>query len=268
VPLATKDTDLAYIAGDINEGADPNVVAAAYDRNSSAATATTLFDIDSNLNLLVRQGAVDGNPADTAGGGSPSGGLLTTIGSLGVDPTDNVGFDIVDAGTMGNGAALAVMQLNGETSSKLFSINLTAGLSNQPVGSATLIGTVGDGSLFTAMAISPPAIQFAAPKFKVFEDAGSATITLTRTGNTSTTATVRFQTTGGGSATPGQDYTPVDTVVTFNPGERIKTVSVPVMSTPGTEPTETVNLLLSNVTGGNTILGPQFMAVLKIKDVT
>ena len=109
---------------------------------------------------MVRQGAVDGNPADVAGGGSPNGGLLTTLGSLGVLVTDVAGFDIVDQGSAGIGAALAVMQVEGETTSKLFSINLTAGLTNQPLGSATLVGTVGGGELIRAMAIAPPRIQF------------------------------------------------------------------------------------------------------------
>lgn len=156
----TLHTDLAYITGDANAGADPNVVAVAHDRNdNNGATATTQFAIDSTLNILVRQGAVDGNDADLAGGRNPNLGLLTTLGSLGVDPTDRVGFDISDVGTLGNGAALAVMQLEGEQSSKLFQINLTAGLANQALGTATLIGIVGGGDiLITAMAIAPSQI--------------------------------------------------------------------------------------------------------------
>ena len=197
--VAPADTDLAFIATDANVGQNPNIVGAAYDRNdNNGATATTLFGIDSGLNVLVRQGAVDGNPADVAGGGSPNGGLLTTLGSLGVLVTDVAGFDIVDQGSAGIGAALAVMQVEGETTSKLFSINLTAGLTNQPLGSATLVGTVAGGELIRAMAIAPPRIQFKKASFTVNEAAGTATITVTRTGGTSGTASVAFRP----SATP------------------------------------------------------------------
>ena len=37
------------------------------------------------------------------------------------------------------------MQVEGETTSKLFSINLNAGTTNQPQGPATLVGVVGAG---------------------------------------------------------------------------------------------------------------------------
>lgn|GEM_PF-4062382 len=45
----------------------------------------------------MRQGAVDGSAADVAGGGSHNGGLLTTIGALGEDVTDQVALDISGA---------------------------------------------------------------------------------------------------------------------------------------------------------------------------
>lgn len=252
----TPDTSLAYIGTDGHVGANPNVVASAYDRNdNNAATATTLFGIDSTLNTLVRQGAVDGNSGDAAGGGSPNGGLLTTIGSLGVDPTDNVGFDIIDQGTLGSGAALAVMQLNGETVSKLFSINLSTGLANQPAGSATLIGTIGGGEVLTAMAIAPPTIQFAAPIVRVYENAGKAVIAITRTGGTGATATVRFDTVDG-TALAVRDYTAVNNyVVTFNPGETTKYVVVVIKNNSRREPTKSFSMTLTSVAGGNTVLG-------------
>jgi hypothetical protein len=85
---------------------------------------------------------------------------LTTLGSLGVNPTDMVGFDISGAGSGGNGVALAVMQLAGESVSKLFRINTISGLSNHAQGLASLVGTVGGGELISTMEIAPPTIQF------------------------------------------------------------------------------------------------------------
>ena len=204
----------------MNVGQNPNIVGAAYDRNDNdGATPTTLFGIDSSLDVLVRQGAVDGNAADAAGGGSPNGGLLTTLGSLGVLVTDLVGFDIIDQGTAGVGAALSVMQVEGETTSKLFSINLNASTPNQPRGAATLVGEVGGGELIRAMAIAPPRIQFKKASFTVNEAAGTATITITRTGGSDVAAGVLFSAFGG-TATPMGDYLPpaFNTLISFSAG--------------------------------------------------
>ncbi len=261
------DTSLAYIGTDVNVGADPNIVGSAYDRNDNdGATATTLWSIDSLLNTLVRQGAVDGAAADIAGGASPNGGLLTTIGALGVDITDSVGFDISDRGALGNGVALAVMQINGEVTSKLFSINLTAGLTNQPVGGAALIGTVGGGEVLTAMAIAPSSIEFGATSYVVKEKAGTfAVIEVKRGGGTGSTSSVRFDTFDG-TALAGLDYSEVlNQVITFAPGETFKRIQIPLLGDTEADPNETVGLSLSSATGGSTVLGARGNALLTIK---
>ena len=136
------DTDLAYIATDPNVGVDPTVVAAAYDRNdNNGATASTLFAIDSTLNILLRQGAIDGNAVDTAGGGSPNGGLLNTLGPLGFDPDSSVAFDIATAAVGGASVGyLAAHTQGAANSSELRTINLPG---TAPVGATTSLGTIG-----------------------------------------------------------------------------------------------------------------------------
>ncbi len=135
---ATVDGTLAYAAGDANAGQNPNVTGAAYTNNMAGATTTTLYVIDSNRDILATQ-----NP--------PNNGTLNTIGPLGVDTTDMVGFDITNAG----GAALAVLTTSltpgGSLASRLYTINLTT-------GAATLVGDVGGGSPLRALtaAVSPP----------------------------------------------------------------------------------------------------------------
>lgn len=256
-PGVQGDTDLAFIATDANVGANPNAVAAAYDRNDNdGTTATTLFLIDSALNILVRQGAVDGSVADVAGGGSPNGGLLTTIGGLGVNVTDVASFDIAGNGTAGQGGvALAALQVEGETVSKLFRINLAT-------GSATLVGVIGKGGeLIRAMAIAPPTFSFSAGGYGVSERAGSATITIRRHGGSSGAASVQF-TVSDGSAVSGSDYAPLSVLVNFAAGETTKTIQVGVINDNVVEPNETANLTLSSPTGA--LLGPQSTAVLFI----
>ena len=261
------DTNLAFIATDVNVGANPNIAAVAYDRNDiDPATATTLFGIDSTLNILVRQGAVDGSGADVAGGASPNGGLLTTLGSLGVDPGEDIGFDISDDGRLGVGTALAVMQVGSDTNSKLFAINVQSGLTNQPAGGATLIGDVGSDEVLTAMAIAPASIQFAVTNTIVKEKGNTfAVIEITRTGGADLIGSVLFNTSNG-TATAGMDYTALtNETVTFARGETLKRVMIPILSDTVTEFDETIRLQLTTPLGGTTELGDTINALVTIK---
>ncbi|MFZ1220064.1 MAG: DUF4394 domain-containing protein, partial [Chthoniobacterales bacterium] len=88
--LTATDTALTYAAGDAHAGANPNVVGAAYTNNFVGAAATVLYDIDSTLDVLVIQN-------------QPNTGILNTVGNLGVNTTDEVGFDI----SQGTGVAYA-----------------------------------------------------------------------------------------------------------------------------------------------------------------
>jgi uncharacterized protein (TIGR03437 family) len=130
------DTNLAYAAADANANANPNIVASAYTNNFAGATTTTLYGIDSTLNILVTQGSVGGTPT------SPNTGQLFTVGPLGVDPGDELGFDIAPV----TGAAFASMQLAG--ASMLTTINLAS-------GSATMIGPIGGGQPIRDIAVAP-----------------------------------------------------------------------------------------------------------------
>lgn len=132
--LTATDTPLAYATGDANVGANPNVVGSAYTTNFSGATTTTLYGIDSNLDILVTQ-----NP--------PNAGQLNTVGALGVNVGDNVGFDIEGSSSTGFMAA-TVGGLE-----RLYSVDLAS-------GAATLIGTIGSGTALQGIAVAPT--QFSA----------------------------------------------------------------------------------------------------------
>lgn len=127
--LATADTNLAYAAGDANFGTVPREVAVAYDRNFGGATQTTMFGIDSNLDVLVTQGSVNASPT------SPNSGSLFTVGALGVDTGDLAGFDITAFG----GAFLALTPTGG-SSSTLYSVNTST-------GATTMVGPIGGGAV-------------------------------------------------------------------------------------------------------------------------
>jgi Domain of unknown function (DUF4394)/FG-GAP-like repeat len=124
------DGILAYAVGDPNVGQNPNIVASGYTNSFAGATATTLYNIDSGLRILATQ-----NP--------PNNGTLNTIGPLGVNPTGEAGLDIHP----GNNTALAALQVQGATSSSLYSVNLTT-------GAATVIGPIGGGAVIRDIAIT------------------------------------------------------------------------------------------------------------------
>lgn len=124
------DTPLSYAVGDVNEGTSPNIVGSAYTNNFPGATSTTLYGIDFALDALVLQ-----NP--------PNGGALTTIGSLGFDTDDLVGFDISGL----TGTAFASLELLGGF--ELVTINLTT-------GAATSLGGIGVGSDAVLVDIAAP----------------------------------------------------------------------------------------------------------------
>ncbi len=130
--VAVVDGTLAFMAGDVNAGQNPNVVGAGYTNNFNGAATTTLYDIDSNLDILVTQ-----NPANN--------GTLQTVGPLGVNTTELVGFDIITSGV--TNTAYAALNLSGDTVSKFYTINLTT-------GAATLSGTIG-GAQIRAIAVAP-----------------------------------------------------------------------------------------------------------------
>jgi hypothetical protein len=144
--LAAADTALSYAAGDPNATANPNVVGSAYTNNFNGATTTTLYGIDSALDIVVTQ-----NP--------PNNGTLNTVGPLGVNTTGIVGFDIQTDGG-GVNSAFASLSPGGGTTSSFYSINLTT-------GAATLVGSIGSGLSVNDIAVEavplPPALLFGIP---------------------------------------------------------------------------------------------------------
>jgi hypothetical protein len=110
-PGIQPDGSLAYAAGDRNAGQTPNIVAAAYTNNAAGATTTVLYDIDSDRDVLATQ-----TP--------PNAGTLNTVGGLGVNAGDRVGFDIFTDEDGNNGRA--AITKSGEPA-KYYTINLGSG---------------------------------------------------------------------------------------------------------------------------------------------
>jgi hypothetical protein len=107
-------------------------------------------------------------------------------------------------------------------------------------------------------------IQFSSLLFNTNEGAGVANISVTRNGDTSGTATVDFATSDG-SAQQRTDYMLATGTVTFASGETTKTFSVLIVDDLYVESSDTVNLTLSNPSGGAG-LGSSSTATVTIAD--
>ncbi|HSJ21737.1 MAG TPA: Calx-beta domain-containing protein, partial [Nocardioidaceae bacterium] len=109
----------------------------------------------------------------------------------------------------------------------------------------------------------PPTIRFTDDTYSTTEDAGTATITVERLGDTAWPVSVGY-TTSDGSATDGADYTAASGRVSFPAGGRTATVTVPIHDDGVLEGTETVNLSLTDPDGA--ALSEPSTATLAIAD--
>jgi hypothetical protein len=187
--LAATDPAMSYAMTDTNSTQNPNVVGIAYTDNRAGTTTTELYDIDSNLDILATQYP-------------PNNSRLNTVGPLGVNTTDQVGFDTIRPTSSINFAFASLT----DTQSRLYSINLAT-------GAATLIGTIGDGGIVRDIALAPETppntpTPTSPPSATANPSATATTVPPSATPNPSVTAT-------GTSVPPGPTATPTACPIQF-----------------------------------------------------
>jgi hypothetical protein len=117
--VVAEDGTLHFAADDTHAGETPAVVGAGYTNSFVFAATTALYDVDADLDILVKQ-----DP--------PNDGTLRTIGTLNVDIGGPTGFDISPTGP----AYLSVRPIPALPLSLLYTVNLST-------GEATAAGTIG-----------------------------------------------------------------------------------------------------------------------------
>jgi hypothetical protein len=169
-------------------------------------------------------------------------------------------------GTTPLGSTTVTTDANGNASINTTLTGVTAG----QVVTATATDDQGNTSEFSACRIAtaaatPGSLQFSAAAYSVNEGAGTATINVTRTGGSSGAVSVQYATSNG-TAIFGSDYTATSGTLSWASGDAAsKTFNITITNDAINEATETVNLSLSNPTGGAT-LGSPSAAVLSILD--
>jgi glucose/arabinose dehydrogenase len=133
-------------------------------------------------------------------------------------------------------------------------------------GSLYYLAQGGGGAVFRVQH-SPATLdsfQFSQSAFGVNESDARVTITVNRLGSLSSDATVDYATSNG-TASGRSDYTTATGTMHFSPGESSHTFNVLITDDAYVEGSESVNLSLSNATGG-TVLGATSTATLTIND--
>jgi hypothetical protein len=112
--------------------------------------------------------------------------------------------------------------------------------------------------------MTPAQFAFSNSSVTVNENAGNATITVMRTGGYQGAVSVNVATSGG-TAVAGVNYTAVNQLLSFAPGQSSQTVTIPIKNVGVLTANPTVNIVLSNP-GANAVLGSPSTETLVIQN--
>lgn len=127
-------------------------------------------------------------------------------------------------------------------------------------GNGTYFGSTGALTQY----VNPPTFNFAPITYYVVENAGTVTLTVTRSGGDSSGAGSVLVSTTDGTAAAGLRYTTTNTSVEFAAGETTKTVSIPVIDTSAIEGMQNFTATISSATGG--VTGANATATVNVVD--
>jgi len=201
-----------------------------------------------------------------------SGGITTVAGTLNSENGKSYRIEFFTnsqchASGYGEGATyLGFTDVVTAANNASFSVNLPGTSPNQFV-TATATDPDGNTSEFSqckqVINFLPGAFQFSASNYGTAEN-GNMTITVNRVGGSTGAATVKVAT-ANGTAVAGTDYTAVSGTIAFGDGVTSQSFAVAITMDSTYESNETINLTLSNPTGG-AALGNPTTAVLTITD--
>jgi len=253
--IVTTGTPLAFAPTDPNSGTSPRILALAHSNNVAGAPATTTYGIHWTGGFastqLVTVGSPNGSPV------SPNSGQLFTLGLTGAETYSYAGFDVADTGE----AFASLAHPEAGAVATFYKVNLATGAMSR-------LGTLIDPNFrgITDIAVQPAEkVDFKASLFSVNENAGAATITITRTSVGGHTG-VEYSTSDG-TATAGADYQAASGFLLFQPGEKTKSFTVPILDDGQLEGVESINLnLLVTLADSGGVVGTSRAAQIAIMD--
>jgi hypothetical protein len=258
--------------------------------NSDATDLVTTSDSNNDLDAFVRDlqtnttKLVSINSSGTATGNTGSGAeaisadgrfvaFATFATNLVTTPDNNNDIDIFVRDLQTNTTKLASVNSSGAATGNGFSVGPVLSADGRFVAFvsiATDLVTTSENNnnrdifIFGPLRALTSTAQFNSGTFSVDEGAGSATITVTRSGDTSGASTVDVATSDG-TALQRTDYIVANGTLSFAANQTSNTFTVLIVDDVYVEGNETLNLTLSNPTGG-AALGSPSIAVLRITD--
>lgn len=204
-----------------NDDGDPSIAitdAAAVEGNAGTSNATLLVSLSNPSSSSITVDWSTGATSATAGSD-----FTNASGTLTFNPGETSKTIAV--------SLLADILVEGNES---FAVSLT-NPANATIADAQSVVTIVDDDGFPSLTISDLAIE---------ESSGNATLTVLLAPASAQAVDVTWNTADGSAATPA-DYAGGGALLTFNPGETSKTVSVPIVGDNVTEGAETFGVLLT-----------------------
>jgi ELWxxDGT repeat protein len=137
-----------------------------------------------------------------------------------------------------------------EAANESFALNLSAPTGGAVLGRTKALGIILDDDSDRTISLSPLAVSVTEP----LSGTVNATFTVSLNAETGRPLTVNYAT-ADGSAQAGSDYTATTGTLSFAPGERTKTIDVPVLADSVVDGGETFTLTLSSPTNGTIAAG-------------
>lgn len=251
---------------------DPSTTTGGVQLGSPASVTVTIVEDDVPGELAFS--------TDTATVSEDGGSItLTVTRTNGNDGVVTVNYQTVD-GTGANGAVAGTdyestsgtLTFGNGDESETITVPITNNTTINPdkVFSVELSGVGGGASIGTPDTVNVSILEddiellFDPSEYDVSETVGTASLTVTRIGDTDQEVSVAYETTGI-TAVPTEDFDQTTGTVTFAVGETSKTIDIPIVDDNQQEEDETFNVTLdSNSTTGGATLGATPVATVTI----
>jgi uncharacterized delta-60 repeat protein/uncharacterized repeat protein (TIGR01451 family) len=152
--------------------------------------------------------------------------------------------------------------LNSPTTYQDTTVDLEMQNASNAIVASPSSATLTIGSVLTG----PGFLTFSQTNYTVIEGATNAVITVLRTNGNANTVTVLL-TTSNGTAIAGINYSNATTLLTFAPGQNVATDNIPIIQLTNAVPNATVNLILSDPTGGAVLTGQTNEILTIVNDI-
>jgi endoglucanase len=203
------------------------------------AVFTVALSADHTGTVTVRVATTTGGPTPPA---ATSGTDFTPLGSTLLTFAPGVNSQTVTVAVIGDTVV--------EASNESFGLSLTSPTGGAVLARTKALGIILDDDSDRTLSLSPLAVRVTEP----LSGTADVTFTATLSADPGRAVTVDFAT-ANGSALAGSDYTATSGMLSFAPGERTKTVSVPVLADSVVEGEETFTLTLSAPTNATIAAG-------------